>query len=336
MRWFQTGDVRPDIPLRNRGGDPRLRFWPKVNKDGPTPEHRPDLGPCWPWTASVNRDGYGLFSISGKFIGAHRFAFELAGGTIPEGCEIDHLCRNRTCVRASHLEAVPHLINMRRAHEDQTRCAQGHPLVEENLWRTKTGGRICKTCSRRRVSEFHERAQANPDAPLCAVDDCEKVARTRGWCTMHYARWLHHGDAVNGKTRAAPGEWRGMTCKVEGCEEPVRTLGWCNPHYRKWYRDGDPLSPDKQARPHTPLADRIEARIRRDGECWIWTGPLLENGYGRLNVGGRGRPVHRVAYEVYIGPAPSSLKIDQKCGRRACVNPDHLVAAASITLAKHP
>src|SRR4051812_42951578 len=76
-----------------------VRFWSKVNKDGPIPEHKPQLGPCWLWTASTNTRGYGGFRHAGILIMAHRFAHELRFGTIPAGKSVCHHCDTPACVR---------------------------------------------------------------------------------------------------------------------------------------------------------------------------------------------------------------------------------------------
>ena len=161
MRWYQTGDVRAGIPLRLHNVDPTLRFWPKVDKNGPIPDHRPDIGQCWVYTAHCDRNGYGLFRLGNTHVGAHRFAYELENDPIPTDLELDHLCKNRSCVHPGHLELVTHLENMRRAYAHQTHCKYGHELTEDNTWSTRTGGRICKECSRRRVREHYQRKQNN-------------------------------------------------------------------------------------------------------------------------------------------------------------------------------
>ena len=111
QRWRLTGNAGYERPAAER-------FWLKVDKDGPLPKARPDLGNCWDWTGSKGqakgRD-YGRFSIKNCPVSAHRWAYESEKGPIPAGLEIDHLCVRPCCVRPSHLEAVTHLVNIQRA-----------------------------------------------------------------------------------------------------------------------------------------------------------------------------------------------------------------------------
>ena len=73
-------------------------FWSKVNARGTG-----DDG-CWHWTAAKDKDGYGLFLLDGKLTGAHRVAWELARGPIPEGARVLHICFSKGCVNPDHLE----------------------------------------------------------------------------------------------------------------------------------------------------------------------------------------------------------------------------------------
>lgn len=151
------------------------RFWKKVNKDGPISEARPDLGPCWLWIACRNKDGYGSFGM-GRSNGhslsdrAHRVAFRMAVGEIPEDREIDHLCRVRACVRPSHLELVTSRENTRRGmsvaamHARQTHCKRGHPFDAENTIRDVRNNRVCRTCARADWRRYNARSRRRQPA----------------------------------------------------------------------------------------------------------------------------------------------------------------------------
>lgn len=70
--------------------------------------------------------------------------------------------------------------------------------------------------------------------------------------------------------------------------------------------------------------ERFTSKIDHEGDCWIWVGKVLPNGYGRFWFDGKQRYAHRVAYEQFVGPIPNGLVIDHLCRNRGCVNPDHL------------
>lgn len=108
MRWVRHNDpLQKNVATRNVAS-PEERFWAKIEKDHSTG--------CWEWTAYISELGYGQFKAFGAMVRAHRFAYELLIGPIPEGLEIDHLCQNRGCVNPDHLEPVSHIENVRRGH----------------------------------------------------------------------------------------------------------------------------------------------------------------------------------------------------------------------------
>ena len=114
---------------------------------------------CHLWTASVGTSGYGQFFYGGTMVGAHRVAWTLANGPIPEGLVIDHLCRVKTCVNPAHMELVTSGENTRRAM--RTHCVNGHEFAPENTYTPSDGKRYCRECRRRRVREYRARRQTN-------------------------------------------------------------------------------------------------------------------------------------------------------------------------------
>lgn len=101
------------------------RFWSKVNKDGPVV--RPELGPCWVWTKSTCKDGYGRFQINEKgyvngrpvqkHVRAHKLSWEMVNGPLPDDLVIMHACDNPACVRLEHLSAGTQADNRRDCGE---------------------------------------------------------------------------------------------------------------------------------------------------------------------------------------------------------------------------
>lgn len=129
-----------------------LRFWAKVNKEGPIPIKRPDLGPCWLWTGGKSHNGYGLFWCQQIQVRAARFSWQLENEKIIAGkLQADHLCFVRDCVRPDHLEIVTGRVNLLRSssfvaiNAQKTHCLRGHLLAGDNIrvWR---GMRRCMTC----------------------------------------------------------------------------------------------------------------------------------------------------------------------------------------------
>jgi hypothetical protein len=120
---------------------PAERFWAKV--DGG------NVSECWTWTAR-RLNGYGTFMLANRVaVIAHRWAYEQLIAPIPEGLDLDHLCRNRACVNPWHLEPVSRGENLRRGYAARglkALCSNGHPFNDINTFRRSDGGRGCRTC----------------------------------------------------------------------------------------------------------------------------------------------------------------------------------------------
>lgn len=120
---------------------------------------------CWEWYGTLTGDGYGKLWYEGRRRNAHALVYELLVGPVPEGLELDHLCRNRKCVRPDHLEPVTHKENCNRGDVNQckgiTHCKRGHEFTEENTTLNKYGGRVCRTCGRDRSRDFQRKKRAS-------------------------------------------------------------------------------------------------------------------------------------------------------------------------------
>jgi hypothetical protein len=125
----------------------------------------------------------------------------------------------------------------------------------------------------------------------CAIKDCNKPAKTRGWCPKHYARWRRHSD---------PNQ---VAYQYRRCSKPGSTAVQ---QFWELVNQNGPTMPHMQ----TP--------------CWIWTGGKIGNGYGGFRIDGHQFLVHRFAYETVTGEELGEKEIDHICHNTLCVNPTHL------------
>lgn len=168
------------------------RFWSKVDRNGPVPSHRPELGPCHVWTAGKNPAGYGKLGVGSRrnrtlsTVLAHRVAFELTHGREPVDLVLHH-CDNPACVNVSHLFEGSHRDNVDdKVKKGRTPAGDGHfarikpwlmPRGERNGAHTKPHLRPrgerngCAKLTEQQVKDI----RAN--AALCRVTHAELAAR---------------------------------------------------------------------------------------------------------------------------------------------------------------
>ncbi len=116
---------------------------------------------CWVWLRGKS-NGYGVVNVGGKEQRkAHRVAWELVHGPVPDGLELDHLCRNESCINPGHLEAVTHRENCQRGLRGDlhhaTHCPNGHEYQQDTVYVRPNGTRQCKPCRNERKARYRAR-----------------------------------------------------------------------------------------------------------------------------------------------------------------------------------
>jgi hypothetical protein len=125
---------------------------------------------CWLWTAAHDRDGYGSIYVDGKKEQAHRVAYALFVGPVPEGDWVLHRCDTPACVNPDHLYLGTNKQNvadrenrgrggvLARFQASKTHCPQDHPYTEENTYHNPAnGGRVCRTCNNQAQRDYQRR-----------------------------------------------------------------------------------------------------------------------------------------------------------------------------------
>lgn len=126
------------------------------------------MSECWYFARALSKAGYGVIWNGEKVVLAHRFMYESVVGEIPKGLELDHLCRNRSCINPEHLEPVTRRENTVRGlapivngmlQKNKTHCPRGHEYNEENTYirRDRPSHRDCRKCR----SEARQRFELN-------------------------------------------------------------------------------------------------------------------------------------------------------------------------------
>lgn len=135
-------------------------------------DKRPDG--CWQFTGALTSYGYSQVRLgTGRPCAlGHRVAYEALIGPVPDGLELDHLCRNRACVNPAHLEPVTHQVNLLRGQTinaskaQQTHCVNGHEFTADNTRIYRDGTRRCRACDRIRTAGYRAKGKSKHPAAL--------------------------------------------------------------------------------------------------------------------------------------------------------------------------
>jgi hypothetical protein len=77
-----------------------------------------------------------------------------------------------------------------------------------------------------------------------------------------------------------------------------------------------------------PVAERLWAKVQKTDDCWLWQGCCSrrrgQKWHGRISDGRKLIAVHRLAYELEVGPIPEGMEVCHSCDVPNCVNPKHL------------
>lgn len=264
-RWWRYGNPN-HVPRRPSTEE---RFWSKVTR----------TDTCWLWEGS-SRNGYGLFSWgSGReqnTTGAHRYAYQLERGEIPEELVIDHLCRVPLCVNPDHLEPVTRGENVLRGvgnpavNRDKTHCLKGHEFTPENTYFNKHGHRGCRACGREGAQRrAQKRGGPNPVSERAKRLLREAVERNPRASTAELASALGWSEGYTGRVKQSVFgrvERRRAPCSVDDCDRLTVARKLCSKHYDRWQKHGDPLF----ERPPTPTRCSVDGctnKHRARGLC---------------------------------------------------------------------
>lgn len=149
------------------------RWWEKVYPE-------PNTG-CWLWAGGLDTGGYGRALHLKTSWPIHRFMYVQFIGPVPDGLELDHLCRVRSCVNPEHLEAVTHEENMRRGlWATATHCIRGHRLPEYRPGGRRVCGKCCKITAQAPHRVEAKKAQGRRYQSAVA-DDPERAAARKAY-----------------------------------------------------------------------------------------------------------------------------------------------------------
>jgi hypothetical protein len=307
----QSRTFPPKLPVILR--PPEERFWAIVDKDGPDG--------CWLWAGRTSRGGYGQFvptDRGGKRdqpVGAHRYAWALLHGPIPDGLFVLHQCDNPSCVNPVHLHLGTHEENMAEmATRNRALTGANNPAARFSpLQARQVRTLLLRGVSQQRIAEAF-------DASLWTIRSLQKrqTYASDGPQFVAPDELPAHLQAL--LKPVASKRQKPRTC---WCGKPAHGHGLCRKHHSE-------AEPRKRLTPQ----ERFWSKVDKTGgptACWTWTAwRRSPAGYGRFTLAKATHQAHRVAWAWTRGLNPADMDpevfILHSCDNKGCVNPAHLRA----------
>ena len=152
---------------------------------------------------------------------------------------------------------------------------------------------------------------------ICSEERCGEVVFCDGLCAAHYQRLLKN---INDGKEVCKDR-----CSATDCIRPVYAKGLCSKHYQRFRKTGSYLDEYLKNDSQLSVKERLEKNgIIKENGCIEWAKQRDTDGYGRISIKNYPHMVHRVAYEIYIGPIPPGMLVCHKCDNPSCFNHAHL------------
>lgn len=325
------------------------RFWSKVAK-----VHEEDPDACWEWTGARDKQRRGYISVGGRAGGmrfAHRIAWELTNGAIPDGVEVCHRCDNPPCCRPSHLFLGTHKENMTDRDQKGRSAHQSTPEQWHEAMKGTQAGSLHSQhkLTEEQVLEICRRYEAGTTSTYKLAEEfgvspanISLIVNARAWKHIT-AGDVHHQDIDGRTTRSAEEVVAAVQLVADG--HPLReasrlsgiSLGALRHYVAGTERQADVPSELRQAaqdsvrgpgRPFRSESVRLWSKTDQsagDDGCWLWTGAVDRQGFGYIqDDAGKTMKVHRLAYRLSQGDLPDGCVVERTCKQKLCCNPKHL------------
>lgn len=113
-------------------------------------------------------------------------------------------------------------------------------------------------------------------------------------------------------------------CSIPHCDYDTFARGFCSRHYQANRKYGDPLVVRQKQHHGLTLSERFWLYVKKNDDCWQWLSYKDNNGYGRINYGGKPFLAHRLSYMLKFGDIPDGRVVCHRCDNPECTNPEHL------------